>query len=128
MPAYFKIDKERRLVMSTAAGVFTLEDGLAHQEKLLTHPDFDPNFSQLLDFTHVTKIELTSEDVRRLAQRSIFSPDSRRSILVGSDLAFGLARMFLIFRETQGEKGVRVFHNLAEALHWLFVEKSGTRN
>jgi hypothetical protein len=123
MPAYFKIDKERKLVMSTAAGVLTLSDGLAHQEKLLKDPDFSPNFSQLLDFTHATKIDLTAEDVRRLAQRTIFSPDSRRSILVRSELGFGLARMFLIFREIQGEKGVRIFHDLDEALLWVFAEK-----
>jgi hypothetical protein len=108
--------------MSTAVGVFTLDDGLAHQEKLVMHPDFDPNFSQLLDFTHVTKIQITPNDVRRLAQRSIFSPNSYRSIVVSSDLAFGLARMFLIFRETQGEKGVRIFYNLEEALCWVLAE------
>ncbi len=34
MPAYFKIDKEHRLVMSTLSGVLTLADALAHQENL----------------------------------------------------------------------------------------------
>jgi hypothetical protein len=121
MPAFFKIDKERRLVMSTAAGVFTLNDGLGHQDRLLKDPDFSSHFSQLLDFTHVTSIEITPDGVRRLAQRTVFSSDSRRSILVGSDLMFGLARMFLIFRETQGEKGVRIFHSLDEALLWVLA-------
>jgi len=49
VPAYFKIDKEHKLVMSTIYGVFTLADGLAHEEQLLKDPDFDLNFSQLLD-------------------------------------------------------------------------------
>ena len=106
--------------MTTISGVFTLADGLAHQEKLLKDPDFDPSFSQLIDFTQVTKLELGTEEVRRLAQRSIFSCDARRAILVGSDLAFGLARMFLIFRESLGEKGV-LFHSLDEALYWVFT-------
>ena len=86
--------------MSTFSGAFTLADGLSHQEKLVKDPDFAPSFSQLLDCTHVTKIELGPEDVRRLAQMSIFSCDSRRAILVSGDLAFGLARMFLMFRES----------------------------
>jgi hypothetical protein len=124
MPAYFKIDKERRLVMSTFSGAFTLADGLSHQEKLLRDPDFAPSYSQLLDCTHVTKIELGPEDVRRLAQKSIFSSDSRRAILVTGDLAFGLARMFLMFRESLGEKGVRVFHDLEEALYWVLSENT----
>jgi len=40
MPAYFRIDKEHRLVLTTISGVFTLADGLAHQAKLLKDPDF----------------------------------------------------------------------------------------
>ena len=51
MPAYYKIDKERRVVMSTVAGVFTLADGLAHQEKLLKDPHFDPSFSEFIDLS-----------------------------------------------------------------------------
>jgi hypothetical protein len=51
MPAYFRIDKERRLVMSTISGIFTLADGLAHQENLLKDVDFDSSFCQLLDCT-----------------------------------------------------------------------------
>ncbi len=31
MPAYYNIDKERRLVMSTGSGVLTMTDALAHQ-------------------------------------------------------------------------------------------------
>jgi hypothetical protein len=120
MPAYFRIDKERRLVMSTFSGVFTFADGLSHQEKLLKDPAFDPRFSQLLDCTHVTKADLATEDVRRLAQRPIFAPTARRAILVSGDYAFGLARMFVVFRELAGEKGIRVFDNLDEALGWVF--------
>ena len=29
MPAHYKIEKERKLVMSTASGVFTMADALA---------------------------------------------------------------------------------------------------
>jgi hypothetical protein len=126
MPAYFRIEKNKRLVMSTLSGVFTLADGLAHQEKLLKDPDFDPNFSQLLDCTHVTKLELGPDDVRRLAQRSIFSPNSRRAILVSNDLVFGFARMFVMFREASGEKGVRIYRDLDEALYWVLPENAAS--
>jgi hypothetical protein len=123
MPAYFKIDKQRSLVISTMDGVFSLADGLEHQEKLLKDPDFAPNFRQLLDCTHVAKLELKPEEMRTLARRAVFTSESRRAIL-----AFGLGRMFLIFREIQGEKGVRVFRDRDEAVHWLFDEKSADGN
>jgi hypothetical protein len=119
LPAYFKINKERQLVISTFSGVFTLEDGFAHQEKLLKDPNFVPAFSQLIDCTQITQIGMGIDDIRRLAQRSIFSNDSRRSILVHGDVAFGFARTFIAIRESLGETGIRVFHELDEALFWL---------
>ena len=109
-------------MMSTGAGVFTMTDALAHQENLLKNSDFESNFSQLWDLTHVTEVDLTSEDLRRLSQRSIFSRDSRRAILVNADLVFGLARMFEAFRENFGEAGIRVFRNLLDALEWVLAK------
>jgi hypothetical protein len=122
MPFSYKIDKERKLVMSTGYGVFTPDDALAHQERLRKDPDFDPSFCQLMDFTHVTKLDLRAEDVRRLAQASIFAHDSRRAILVTNDTAFGLARMFEILRATLGEKGIQAFRNLDDALDWVLAK------
>jgi hypothetical protein len=124
MPVFYKIDKERRLVLSTILGVITLADGLTQQEKLRNDPDFDPSFSQLMDYTHVVKFDFSTDDVRKFAQHSVFSSDSRRAMLVNGDLAFGLARMFETFRESLGEKGIRVFRNLEEALDWVLAKNS----
>ncbi len=124
MPAFYKIDRENRLVMTTASGVFTLADILAHEEKLRLDPDFDPSFSQLLDASHITKLEITSEHIRRLAQDSLFSPDSRRALLVSNDAAFGLARMFEILRESAGDTGIEVFRSLDEALEWVLSRRA----
>jgi hypothetical protein len=89
-------------------------------EKLMKDPDFDPSYSQIADFTQVTKIELTAQDVHELAQRSVFSPQSRRALIVPNDVAYGLGRMFEMLRENQGEMGIRIFRNLEEALDWVF--------
>jgi hypothetical protein len=89
MPAYYKIDKERKIVMTTAAGVLTMAESLAHQEKLLKDPDFSPSFAQLMDLTQVTQVELGPEVVSRIALKSVFSPESRRAILVTADLLLG---------------------------------------
>jgi hypothetical protein len=92
--------------------------------ELLHDPDFSPGFSQLWNLTQVTKVELTGEEVRRIARRSIFSSESRRAILVSSDLVFGMARMFGIFRDIVGESGIRVFRNLDEALDWVLAKNT----
>jgi hypothetical protein len=123
MPAFYKIDKDRRLVISSATGAFNKEDALGHQNRLRADPDFDPTYSQLMDFTHVTQILLTAVDVQQLALANIFSKESRRAFLVANDLAFGLARMFEILRENAGEEGIRIFRNLEEALDWVLSKQ-----
>ena len=121
MPAFYKIDKEHRVVLSTASGVLDLAAALAHQDQLLADPDFDPSYSQLLDYSHVTEVRLDTNDVRRLAERSVFWPCSRRAIYVTRDIEYGFARMFEMLRENAGEKGIKVFRNLDDALEWIFA-------
>jgi len=121
MPAFYKIDKEHRVVLSTASGIFDLTAALAHQDQLLADPDFDPSYSQLLDYSHVTDVRIDTNDVRKLAERSVFWPCSRRAIYVTRDIEYGFARMFEMLRENAGEKGIRVFRNLDEALTWIFA-------
>lgn len=124
MSASYEIDKQRRLVISTALGTVTFADLLAHQDKLLKDPDFDPSFSQILDFTRVTSFDLEASDVRRLAQRNIFSPESRRAIAAPSDAMYGLGRMFEILRENAGENGIRVFRDLDQAVDWILSKST----
>jgi hypothetical protein len=121
MPAFYKIDKEHRMVLSTASGVFDLAAALAHQDQLLADPDFDPSYSQLLDYSHVTDVRIDANDVRKLAERSVFWPCSRRAMYVTRDIEYGFARMFEMLRENAGEKGIRVFRNLDDALTWIFA-------
>ena len=121
MSAFYKIDKERKLVLSSGTGVLTKEDILGHMDRLSKDPDFDPNFSQVSDFTQITVLKIEPEDVRQLAQRNVFSPRSRRAFVVKDDLQFGLARMFEIHRELSGETGTRVFRTFDEAMDWVLV-------
>lgn len=116
MPASYKIDKERRLVLTTAWGVFTLADAVSHQQKLGKDPDFASSFSQIADFTQVTEFDVTADDIHRFAQSSIFSPTSRRAILMPNEAGFGVGRMYEILRGLEGEKGIRVIRTLDEAL------------
>jgi hypothetical protein len=119
MPATYEIDKQRRLVITTGLDQLTLAEGLAHQERLLKDPDFDPSFSQIMDLTRVTMSDIGAGDIRKLAERNIFSPESRRAVVVSSNLVYGFGRMFEMLRETAGENGIRVFRDLDEAVDWI---------
>ena len=111
-------------MLSSAYGVFSRADSVAHREKRLKDPDFNPSYSQIADFTQVTKFELSAEDIQELAQGSVFSPQSRRALIVPSDVSYGLARMFGTLRESQGEMEIGVFRSLEEALDWV-LSRSG---
>jgi hypothetical protein len=124
MPAFYKIDKQHRVVLSTASGVFDLASALAHQDQLLADPDFDPGYSQLLDFTHITGVELDVDAVRKIAERRVFWPCPRRAILINRDVEQNFVRLFQLLREEEGEHGIRVFRSLDDALAWIFTGQS----
>jgi len=123
MPTFYKIDKERRVVISSGSGVVTLADGMAHQQRLLNDPDFDPSFSQIADFAQITQFEISASDLEKLAEKNIFSAQSRRALIVPTDVGFGLGRMFEIMRENLGEENIRIFRNLDEALDWVLSKE-----
>ena len=120
MPGIYKIDKERRLVLSLASGVFSRADAAGHMERLLKDSDFDPSYSQIADFMQVTESDLSLQDIHELAEKSIFSARSRRAFIAPNDVAYGLGRMFGTLRENQGDTGIRIFRILEEALDWVF--------
>jgi hypothetical protein len=119
MPADFYIDVPRRLVFSKGIGVLSRADCTDHMDRLQAHPDFRPEFGQLLDFRGVTEVTVTSAEIILLAERPIFSPDSRRAFVVTSDLHFGLVRMFMSYREIAGEQGIKIFRDMSAALEYL---------
>jgi hypothetical protein len=121
MPAFYKIDKEHRVVLSTASGVFDLASALAHQDQLLADPDFDPGYSQLLDFTHVTAVKINADSIRKIAERRVFWPCPRRAILINSEMDHSFVREFQMLRQNAGEHGIRVFRSLDDALAWIFA-------
>src|ERR1700674_3864339 len=117
MPIEYKIDKERRLVFTTAKGVLTPDEMWKHQKDLLKDPEFVPTFSQLSDFTQVTKMELTPHDVQQFAQAKLFDPDAHRAIVVKDALSFGLAKMFETLRADKDERGIAIFRDAQEGLN-----------
>jgi hypothetical protein len=119
MAAFYHIDKDRKLVMSTASGVLTRDDLDSHMRRLQSDPDFEPRFSQLADFTHITKIEVTADDIRHFAQTSVFDRDSRRAFVVSDDVSALLAEMFALLRKVAGDRGVCVFRTLDEGIDWI---------
>lgn len=121
MPACYVIDEASRTVFSCACGSFTFSDCMGHMDRLLADPRFNPDYNQIYDFSDVTELSITPEQIHQLAKRHVFSAKSRRAYVVSSDLHFGMSRMYSSLRESEGEPGIITFRDLPSAVIWTNV-------
>ncbi|HKF19981.1 MAG TPA: hypothetical protein VKE93_00355 [Candidatus Angelobacter sp.] len=118
MPVSYVIDKKNGFVLATATGVLTVEDILQFRRQIRNEPDFDPSLAQLGDLS-AASIDLSADEIRILAETSVFSLTARRALVGESHEVYGLARMFSIVRGLRGDRAIRVFRRRDEALAWL---------
>ena len=119
MPTKLKIDRAAGVVYSTLYGELRTPDLVHHIAEIREHPDLNPFFSELVDATEVTSLNLPSGDIQRFAmQESPFEPSARRVLVASEDLIFGLARMFQTFGSDR-RPNFAVVRTLAEARQLL---------
>ena len=83
MPCRYVIDKERRVVLSTAWDLVTFAELKTHQNQLKNDPDFSPEFNQLLDMRDVATLGWTV----RLFLNQICKPDRLTAFVISDPLA-----------------------------------------
>ena len=123
MPCRYAINTERRLVISKGWDRVTCAEILAHREQLMKDSEFDPDFNQLADGTAVTALDISMEEAKAIASKTIFAPASRRAFVAKSPVILGIARIMETYsRISKGREQVKVFHDRGEALKWLGLE------
>jgi hypothetical protein len=123
MPADYAIDAELRLVRCRGWGRVTNEDLFGVQDRLAVDPAFDPQYGMLYDFTGVTDAAVTHDAIAALRVRDPFARGARQAVVVDSDVAFGLSRMYELLHELHEEE-FRVFRDPLEAHRWLGIDPS----
>ena len=121
MSEEYRIDEKQKIVWSRCWGVLSDADLLAQQARLRTEPKFQPGFCQLINTSEVTETTMTGEAVKRVAQNSLFAPESKRAFVVVKNVVYGMGRMFELYQGLKGGSSVRVFRDRAVALAWLGV-------
>jgi hypothetical protein len=92
--AQLTIDVNQRLVVHIFSGELSDADILELPSIVRSHPDFDPSFSEILDFSGITAGTVSTNGLVSLARReSSFSPTSIHVVIAPQDHIFGLARM-----------------------------------
>jgi hypothetical protein len=113
------IDSAARVVIVTVIGALGDAELQSLGDQLEKNPEVAPDFALLIDLRQADGKNVTSPGVRSLATRAlVFSPASRRAVVVPSDLGFGMARMYEMLREGRGG-GMRVFRDYGEARRWV---------
>jgi hypothetical protein len=120
MPIVHTIDAARRVVQSRLWDVVTETDAWGSAAALMNDPAFDPTFSQLADMREMKQVEVDQSTVRELAVMRIFAPESRRALVVASELQYGIGRMTTSYAEA-GDQQIAVFRTVAEAERWLGI-------
>jgi len=96
----------------------TDEDVREHQRMLRSDALFDPTYSQLIDMSGITEDLVDEKTKREISNDPIFAPGARRAWVASEDYSFGMARMYAIAAERQGQT-IGVFRKRSEAEEWL---------
>ena len=122
MPLTYRIDAARRLVLTHATGVLTDADLLAHKERLVHDPAFDPGMSQLSDIRNIERLDVTAAGVQAMVDHDNSNAPRRHghrmALVVPADEAFGMARMYQLMHHNE-EENIGVFRTISEAEAWL---------
>lgn len=116
----YRIDSARRLVLVTMTGTPSAAEISANQAELRAHPDFDPVYALLADFSKASFAAIAPADVRQHAMQDPFGPASPRAVVARQESDFSIVKMFEVYSELSARTGpVKAFTDIASALAWI---------
>ena len=128
MPAIHQIDTHAKLLITAWEGdaidIDMIEAIKKYQDTILCNSDYY-DFNEILDLTKVTAMKLTTDGLRNISsiasRTNINRVDAKLAIIVSSNIAYGLARMYVTFRSfsLNSTKEIRIFKNTESAIEWL---------
>ena len=128
MPITYHVDHGLKVVFAAGSGTLTDADVFGYQREVWSRPDVR-GYDELVDMTAVETIEQpSSARMRELAALAAAmdarETRSRFAIVAPTSIAFGLGRMFEVFRELdpRSTKEVSVFRTREEATAFLGID------
>jgi hypothetical protein len=120
MPFATSFYLDRRLIITRAWGHVTLADVRASRQELGQRPEFDPTWAHVVDARDAVQFDLSTVEIRQLAETSVLAPSARRAMVATDRAIFGLFRMYGTLFELQADgSAVGVFTTLDEAIEWV---------
>lgn len=122
MSVEYTIDPIQKVVIVTFTGEISDVDLREIAEVTKSNPLFNPNFSEIVDFSGVTGGKVSSGAVQALARReSVYALSSKHVVIAPQPHVFGLTRMFQVYAEKTRPNTV-VVHTRKEACEFLGIQ------
>ena len=82
-------------MISSLRGPVSDEVLLQHRDRMGTHPDFDPSFAEIVDFTGAEMAGVSGKTLHAIAQaKSLFKPDVPHVIVAPTNELSVIARQY----------------------------------
>ena len=128
MPAEHRIDTTNKIITTIWSGEATdsaLLDALSTYQQDIIRQFDHYSYDEIVDFSEASSFELTTAGivniVRLAVNTDVQEVKTKMAIIVSKPLAYGLGRMYAIYRSLvpRGSKEVRVYNNHRDALEWI---------
>jgi len=114
----FSIDARARIVSVKFSGHLALQDLRSYIAALRRSPDFNSEFSEVVDLAEVHSTELDWAKSALLSEAADpFARESKRAFVVENDAIDPVVRIYQTLRDDGA--GIRLFRSLEEAKRWL---------
>src|SRR5689334_18459352 len=101
MPVVLKIDPHRKVVYSAFYGEVTDAEVLGHGKAISSDPDFNPDFSEIVDFSSVTNAAISESTLAALAANpSLFNSTVVHIVVAPGDALFQLVSKYKGFAKS----------------------------
>ncbi len=122
----YVIDRHIHLVRITGIGVLTDEEMIRCVSDLRGDPALMPDMRTLSDMRDI-KVAFTEQGIKAMVevmkQTSELRKKAKAAIVVSSDLAFGMGRMFVMRADKSVDPSFMIFRDMDAAREWLGIEK-----
>jgi len=128
MPALHKIDDDNRLITTTWTGEATdaglIDAFLQYHRDVKGKPEYYA-YNEIVDFSKTDDFNLSLDGLRKLvnmtSSKDVHGVKTKLAIVVTLPSAYGLARMYEIFRSIRPNttKELRIFREYSHAVAWI---------
>ena len=123
IPVQYSINASLGIVFSSWYGVVTTSEIMNATERLRGDPEFDANFSELIDMSEFRGTNATSAGLGGIIRKGDpYSPSSKHAVVAPGPAAYGIARMY---QNLGGDtRNIEVFRSAPDAKNWLGIVAS----